>query len=169
MISRLLLDNGAIKFGDFTLTSGQKSNYYVDIKEVSTQPRLLGELATELSKNVRSKLIAGVELGAVPLLIATALRLDIPYLIVRKEREHGTKDLVIGRLTAGDVDIIEDVITTGGSVLKAASLLRSRGASVSRVIAVVDREQGGEKLLGENGIELISLVKISEVMKLKRF
>ncbi len=166
MIDKLLLDNGAIKFGDFTLTSGQKSSYYVDIKEVSTVPRLLNAIAQELSAKVQAGCIAGVELGAVPILIATAIKLDLPYLIIRKEREHGVKNLVVGRSDGvTKADIIEDVVTTGGSVLKAATLLRSRGIEVSRVIAVVDREQGGEKLLGDSGIELVPLVRISDILK----
>jgi len=162
----MLIKNGAIKFGDFTLTSGLKSKYYVDIKEVSTKPEFLNELAEELSKNVKAKTIAAVELGAVPILIATSIKMNLPLLIIRKEREHGTKDLLIGKFPEGtEVDLIEDVVTTGGSLIKAIDLLRSRGAKVTRAICVVDREQGGAEALKAMGVELIPLVKISSVLK----
>ena len=167
MIKDMLLDLKAIKFGDFTLTSGKKSKYYVDIKIASTDPLFLGEAAEELSRRVSSgAMVAGVELGAVPLVVATAVKLSTPYLIIRKEeRAHGNKDPIIGNLSAGkQVDVIEDVVTTGNSVLRAIRLLRERGASVDRVICVVDREEGGGELLEKNGIKLIPLVRISEVM-----
>ena len=167
MMRDSLISANAVKFGDFTLTSGKKSSYYVDMKApVANSPTLLRELAEELAKRVSSKAIAGVELGAVPLLVATAVKLGIPYAIIRKEtREHGVKDPIVGSVAPGEtVDIIEDVVTTGGSVLRAAKLLRDRGIVVNRAICVVDREEGGAVLLRENGIELVSIVKISEIL-----
>jgi orotate phosphoribosyltransferase len=166
MIQNVLLDRKAIKFGDFTLPYGNKTGYFVDVKEISTDPKILDMIASELSKEVREKAVAGVELGAVPLLVATALRSGIPFVIVRKEYNHGTKERLIGKVSEGDgIDIIEDVVSTGNSILMAANLLRDRGAKVSRAITVVDREEGGAQLLRDNGIELVSLVRISEVMK----
>jgi orotate phosphoribosyltransferase len=168
MLKDSLIAAKAVKFGDFTLTSGKKSNYYVDMKTpVANSPALLRELSEELATRVYAKTIAGVELGAVPLLIATAVKLGIPYAIIRKEaREHGVKDPVVGSISSGEtVDIIEDVVTTGGSVLRAAKLLRERGVIVNRVICVVDREEGGAALLMENGIELVPIVKVSEIFQ----
>lgn len=164
MLKDRLVELGAIKFGDFTLTSGKKSNYYVDIKDAATDPDTLGEISLELSKRVTAGKIAGMELGAVPITVATAVRLNLPYLVLRKERSHGTKKLVIGNLKPGEeVELIEDVITTGGSLLKAARLVRENGGVVKRAIVVVDREEGGKEMLLENGIELEAVVKISEV------
>ncbi len=169
MIKDDLVRLNAIKFGDFTLTSGKKSSYYVDIKAAETDPDFLKELAEEISKKVSAKKVGGVELGAVPLVIATALRMGIPYLIIRKqENMHGTRGPFIGSVKEGDrIDIIEDVVTTGNSILRAVKTLRERGAIVERAICIVDREEGGSKLLSDNGIELLALVRISEVMEKK--
>lgn len=164
-LSRELMNRGAIKFGDFTLTSGKKSKYYVDIKDAATDPYLLNLVAENFSRMVSETKLSGVELGAVPLLVATALRKNVPYLIIRKERKHGTKKLTIGEVIEGEtIEIIEDVVTTGNSVLKAATYLRENGASVSRVFCVVDREEGGKELLQENGLELHPIIRISEIM-----
>ncbi len=164
----LLTGTGGIKFGKFTLTSGRESNYYVDIKEVITDPANLELIAERMSAKIQGTRIAGVELGAVPLLVAASLKTGREYIIIRKERKHGTKSLVIGKTLPGEeVDLIEDVVTTGNSVLKAAGHLRDLGCTVSRCICVVDREEGGSDLLKKNGIELIPLVRISSVLKKK--
>lgn len=78
------MEANAIEFGSFTLASGKKSDYYANMKKVATNPSALDRIAEELSKNITARRIAGVELGALPLLIATALRLRIPFIIVRK-------------------------------------------------------------------------------------
>lgn len=164
-LSRHLLESGAIKFGDFVLTSGRKSKYYVDIKDVATKPAVLELIADIFSDMVSGTTIAGVELGAVPLLVATSLRRKIPYIIIRKERKHGTGKLTIGDVVPGEtVEVIEDVVTTGNSVLKAATYLRENGANVSKAFCVVDREEGGKELLKENNLNLTPIIRISEIM-----
>ena len=166
MLSRILQEKGAIKMGEFTLTSGKKSNFYVDIKDACADPEVLKVIVDGLEKKVTSRAVAGVELGAVPLVVATAFKMNIPYFIIRKQSNHGMKKLLIGEPEVGiNVDIIEDVVTTGGSVLKAANLLISNGMKIGKIITVVDREEGGNELLKENGLKLESLVKISEVLK----
>ncbi len=164
-LSKELLKVGAIKFGDFVLTSGKKSRYYVDIKDAATNPTVLGMIAQVFSTMTSECKLAGVELGAVPLLVATAVKKSVPYLIIRKERKHGTGKLTIGEVVAGEkIEIIEDVVTTGNSVLKAASYLRENGAEVSNVYCVVDREEGGAELLKENGLTLKPIIRISDMM-----
>lgn len=166
MLRDELVENGAIKYGTFTLTSGRQSNFYVDIKECMTLPDLLRETAELLAAKVKSDIVAGVELGAVPLLVAVSLLVRKPYIIIRKEREHGTKSLLIGRTPPGNtVDIIEDVVTTGGSVLRAARMLSDAGLKATRVICVVDREEGAKDALAENNISLEPLIRISEIRK----
>ena len=165
MIKDILIDCGAIKTGEFTLTSGKKSKYYVDIKESATDPIILTEIARGLAPLVKSEMVGGMELGAVPLTVATALETGRRYVIIRKERTHGTKKLIIGTFKPGQaIDLLEDVVTTGGSLLKAATTLRDAGAIVSRALCVVDREEGASEMLRENGIELLSLVKVSEIL-----
>lgn len=151
---------GAIEKGNFVLTSGKRSDYYVDIKRCITDPGVLGFLSSILVRHVHGDVIAGVELGAVPLLVGVSILSGKRYIIVRKERDHGTNSLLIGD-PREKVTIIEDVVTTGGSVLRAAKLLRENGATVDECVCVVDREEGGAELLSENGIKLRALISSS--------
>ncbi len=153
-----------IKRGDFVLASGRKSNYYVDVKELITQPIALQSVGRELSwRGVGYDGFAGVELGAVPLIIAASLYSGKPCVIIRKEkREHGTGKDYIGQLEGKRLCIIEDVTTTGATAVRAASVIRENGGYTDRVVTVVDREEGaGETLKGIN-LELIPLFKISD-------
>src|SRR5688572_12760874 len=114
-----LVGCGAVKFGDFTLTSGKKSKYYVDVKQATTVPRILKQIADAIGQKVGgAEVLAGVELGAVPILVAVALVTNKPYAIIRKgERTHGTGKKIEGQPVKGKrVLIIEDVTTTGSSV-----------------------------------------------------
>ncbi len=165
MLKEKLVESGAIKFGDFTLASGKKSKYYVDIKKASTKYEILEMMGEMLADHVKGELLAGVELGAVPLVAITAVKSKRDYLIIRKEKKgYGTSKLIEGEYEEGKVvDIIEDVVTTGGSVLRAIRLLRDAGLKVNRVICVVDREEGGRENLEKEGVELISLVKSHEL------
>jgi len=160
------IQSGMIKFGDFTLTSGKKSTYYVDIKEACTNPATLSEICGDLEKKTIYGTIAGMELGAVPLIVGISLQTGKPYIIIRKgERDHGTKKQIIGSMTLGNkIDLIEDVVTTGNSLLKTAQVLRENGAIIDHAVCVVDRESGGKELLKDNGIKLESVAKISELL-----
>ncbi|UCE37816.1 MAG: orotate phosphoribosyltransferase [Thermoplasmata archaeon] len=167
MLKDSLKKCGAFKTGEFTLTSGKKSNFYVDIKQASTVPEILREIAQCMAgKLTDEKKIAGMELGAVPLAVALSLETNLPYLIIRKrERKHGTGKLVEGNLKSGDkVILVEDVTTTGSSLLKAAEIIKQEGGIVDRALVVVDREEGAFELLKENGLELVPLVRVSEMM-----
>ncbi len=164
-LSEKLLEKGAIKFGDFVLTSGKHSKFYVDIKDAATDPEVLGLISEIFTRAIGKTKIAGVELGAVPLLVATAVRKELPYLIIRKERKHGTGKLTIGEVEKGEeIEILEDVVTTGGSIMKAVNYLRENGAVVKKAYCVVDREEGGRELLESNNIQLVPLIRISEIM-----
>jgi len=166
MLKERLIECGAIKFGDFILASGKRSKYYVDIKKASTKYEILEMMGELLAENVRGDILAGVELGAVPLTAITAIKSKRDYLIIRKEKKgYGTSNLIEGDYKAGQiVDIIEDVVTTGGSVLRAIKILRDAGLKVERVICVVDREEGGRENLSKENVELISLVKAKELL-----
>ncbi len=164
---QILKDCGAIKFGHFILTSGVVSNYYIDIKLASTNPTVLREIANRIKKYTEGyDLIAGMELGAVPIAVALSLETDIPYVIVRKEKKkHGTGSRIEGESVKGkNVLIVEDVTTSGGSVLKAISVLKSEGASLDKVVTVVDRESGAGDKIEETGLEFIPLISVSELV-----
>lgn len=170
MLKESLIECGAIKFGKFVLTSGKESDYYVDIKLASTNPIVLKEIAEEMSKLIAEdhvEILAGMELGAVPLAVALSLETKIPYVIVRKEKPtHGTGKQIVGKVTPGqDALIVEDVATTGGSVVKALRVLREEGLNVKKVLVVVDREEGAEVSLKDENIELVPLVKASDLKK----
>lgn len=162
----------AIRFGDFTLASGKKSSYYIDIKKASLVPRILKQIAREISEKIKlcsieADYIGCIALGGVPIAVAVSLETDIPLIIIRKEaKEYGTKGQVVGDFIRNSrVLMVEDVATTGGSVMKAIGLLRDEGLVVEHVIVVVDREEGALSALSKIGVELIPLVKVSELLK----
>jgi orotate phosphoribosyltransferase len=164
-LKELLIRYRAIEFGEFILASGAKSSYYIDVKSAVTHPDLLAAVATRVAETYRFDVIAGVAVGGVPLAVAVSLASKKPYAIIRSsEKGHGKKDPVIGRVTGKDVLLIEDVTTSGGSALHGIEALRAAGARAGRVITVVDREQGAVRMLRGHGIELIPLVRVSELM-----
>lgn len=161
---------GAVRFGEFTLTSGQRSRYYVDVKAAATDPATLREIAKAMAALARRlgpfDAVAGMELGAVPLATAVSLESGLPLLIVRKgERAHGTAKRIEGRDPKGlRVFVVEDVTTSGGSTLEAVKALRTAGATVSHAAVVVDRESGGPATLQAAGVLLHPLVSVSELL-----
>jgi orotate phosphoribosyltransferase len=143
----------ALMEGDFVLSSGKKSRFYVDKYLFSTEPRLLRELAREISVRLPAdtERLAGVELGAVPLVVAASLQSSLSYGIVRKGvKEYGTSNRIEGRpLEVGEkVVLVEDVVTTGTQVLRAAATLEEAGAEVLRILAVLDRRDEDSASLG---------------------
>jgi orotate phosphoribosyltransferase len=166
-----LKDCGAIKFGHFVLTSGALSDYYIDIKKASTVPTILKRIAEAMSGHTKGyDLLAGMELGAVPLVVALSLETGIPYVIIRKEkREHGTgKQIEGGDVNGKSVLIVEDVTTSGGSVVKTIKILRENNAEVEKVLCVVDRESGTREQLQKLEVEFIPLLTVSEILKNKQ-
>jgi len=163
-----LKEVGAIKFGRFVLTPGAISDYYIDIKKASTDPKTLKHIAEEMSQYTKGyDLLAGMELGAVPLVVALALETNIPYVIIRKEkREHGTgKQIEGGDVKGKNVLLVEDVTTSGGSVVKSIQILRENHAEVDKVLTVVDREAGATDILKKLDVDFIPLVTVSEILK----
>jgi len=167
MLKEKLEECGAVKYGEFTLTSGKKSKYYVDIKKASTNPGILKEIVERMAEEVDGTKIAGMELGAVPLASALSLETDIPFLMIRKEKKgHGTGGRIEGDLEEGEkVVVVEDVTTTGGSSIETVEVLRDAGAIVEKVLVVVDREEGAEEALNDIDVELKPLVTATELLK----
>jgi orotate phosphoribosyltransferase len=164
----ILKECGAIQFGRFVLASGAVSDYYVDIKNASSNPKILKILAREMIEYAQGyDFIAGMALGAVPLIVALSLESNIPYVIIRKEkREHGTgKQIEGGEVKNKRVLIIEDVTTSGGSVVKSIQILRENKAIVDEVVVVVDRESGAEEKLRNVDVSFIPLLSVSDILK----
>ncbi|AXV40907.1 MAG: orotate phosphoribosyltransferase [Methanobacterium sp. BAmetb5] len=164
----LLKDNNVIKFGKFTLSSGRESDYYVDMKKAITDPQILSQVSKIISQLISDDdidLVAGPALGAVPIATAVALHAGIPMLMIRKaQKDYGTSQLIEGELKTGDkVIVVEDVTTTGHSLLKAVRAVQDNGGVVERTFVVVDREEGAVEELKKQGVTLEPLVSISEV------
>jgi orotate phosphoribosyltransferase len=165
-----LLACGAVKFGDFTLTSGATSRYYVDVKAAMTDPATLKAIAHRMAQVAAREgpfhAVAGMELGAVPLATALSLEANLPMLIVRKgERKHGTGKRIEGRDPRGlKVLVVEDVTTSGKSTLEAIEVLRAAGATVEYAVVVVDRESGAIAALAEAKVHLDALASVSQLL-----
>lgn len=168
-----LLAARAYRRGQFTLASGRRSDHYVNCKPVSLSGvglALLGRLLLPLVEP-EAQAVAGLTLGADPLVSAVALQAalegrPLDALIVRKEAKgHGTGAWLEGPLPAAGatITVLEDVVTSGGSALKAVEQLRQAGYVVGRVVAIVDRQEGGEAALVGAGLELRSLFLLEQV------
>lgn len=169
-LSELLVRYKAIEFGEFTLASGARSTYYVDVKSAVTHPDLLLAVASAVASAYPFDVIAGVAVGGVSLAVAVSLVSHKPYAIIRSsEKGHGKKELIIGNVRGKNVLLIEDVTTSGGSALYGIEVLRSAGALADRVVTVVDREQGAGEMLQKHGTDLIPLVRVSELLKGRDF
>ena len=169
--------NRSYREGDFTLASGKKSKFYIDLKATTLHPEgafLIGELAFELIRRegLAIDAVGGLTLGADPLATAVSLSARAhgviwPAFIVRKEpKDHGTGRYVEGveNLKPGaSVLVLEDVVTTGGSSLKAIERLREAGYRPVAALTVVDRQQGGEEAIRAAGVGFYKLLSISQI------
>ena len=161
-----LRDADAVRFGEFDLSHGGTSDYYVDKYLFETDPQCLRLIASAFADRVGGETLAGVALGAVPLVAVTSAETDTPYVIVRKQaKEYGTGNRIEGRLSEGEpIVVLEDIATTGRSALDAVEALRDAGATVDRVLVVVDREEGARELLADADVELDALVTAAELL-----
>lgn len=166
---------GAYQEGDFTLSSGQRSTYYINGKLVTLHPQgalLMGRLLLEqLPPQVEA--VAGLTLGADPMVTAVSLvaaygeRLLFPLIVRKEAKGHGTQAYIEGvPLPSGtSVAVLEDVVTTGQSALKAVTRLRDAGYTVNHILALVDRQQGGAELYQAQGLEFQSLFTIGDIQQ----
>jgi orotate phosphoribosyltransferase len=166
----LLKENEVIKFGKFTLSSGKESDYYVDMKRAVTDPEILSKVAEIISEKIEGlgvDKVAGPALGAVPIATAISLTSKLPLLMIRKEKKgYGTSKLIEGDLEDGDsVVLVEDVTTTGKSLLKAIDAIETNKGIVKRAFVVVDRSEGALENFKNKGIELEPLLSIEDFNK----
>jgi orotate phosphoribosyltransferase len=163
----------AYREGDFVLSSGQKSTYYINGKQVTLHPQgalAVGRLLLPLIPP-EAKAVAGLTLGADPIVTAVSVvgayeGRSLAALIVRKEAKgHGTQAYIEGpTLSPGSsVVVLEDVVTTGQSALTAVERLKSAGYAVTQILALVDRQQGGAELYRQNGLSFQALFSIPEI------
>ncbi|UCF04339.1 MAG: orotate phosphoribosyltransferase [bacterium] len=169
-----ILKARSIMKGEFTLVSGRKSTYYINGKMTSLHSRglyLSAKLLLERFENLEYEAFAGPTIGADPIIgalltLCAERGLEKHGLLVRKERKgHGTGSLVEGRCEEGmRVILLEDVATTGGSLLRAADAISSCGGKVIGIYTIVDREEGATGYVAEAGYPFDSLFKVSELL-----
>ena len=166
-----LLKKFAYKKGEFKLSSGKTSEHYVNCKPVTLTGRGLTLTSLLMLKEVETPAVGGLTLGADPLVSGVSLvsALDgrmVNGLIVRKEAKgHGTGAWIEGPVLpeGTKVTVLEDVVTTGGSAIKAAEKLRDAGYVVDKIVSIVDRQEGGKDAMLEAGLELKSLFSLEEL------
>ena len=162
---------GIIKFGRFTLKSGIESPFYVDLRPLASDPKILKNLANYLLEMLpldNFDLICGVPYAALPMATAMSLESYIPLIIKRKEaKAYGTKKLIEGIYQKGqNCLLVEDVITSGKSLLETIAEVKHEDLKVSDIVVVLDREQGGKELLEKKGLKVHTLFNITEVCEI---
>ncbi|MEM1620196.1 MAG: orotate phosphoribosyltransferase [Fervidicoccaceae archaeon] len=170
-VARELVRKGVLKLGEFRLSSGRTSRFYIDMRVGLAFPDLRELVVKGLVDLARSPLpdvIVGVATGGLPWAAMVAHELSLPLAYVRSERkEHGTMSVVEGEITAGSSAlVIDDVATTGASIERAVLTLREKGAMVERALVVVDREEGAAEKLKARGVDLLSLLKARDLLSL---
>ena len=173
-----LLARRSARRGNFTLASGKHSSFYIDCRLTTMSPEGLSSIGPIALALLREQgwdpdSVGGLTLGADPVSYAISYASagtgrPVRAFTVRKEaKAHGTGKLIEGPFEASDrVVVIEDVITTGGSALRAVDTIRAAGARVLGVLAVVDREEGGREAIEQAGLEVVSIARVSEILPL---
>jgi len=165
---------GALKFGMFTLADGKLSPYYVDLRVVPSFPeaftrveKLYRQVAVNDLDLKNIKRIAGIPTAGIPFASVLAFSLNKPFLYVRREATRGRGRRVEGILNPGDtVLLVDDLITTGRTILAAAEAIRSEGGLVKEALVLIDRQEGGKAALEAQGIRLCYLVHMGEAAKI---
>lgn len=174
-ICKLLMRIDALKFGTFTLTSGGTSSYYIDLRLIPSHPvafQRVTDIYAEMARNMigldKFTRIAGIPTAGMPFSSVLALKLGKPFLYVRREtKPYGRERRIEGVLMPGDkVLIVDDLITTGKSIIDTVDALRAEGAIVKDALVLIDREEGGKRALAEKGVKLHYLVGIREAAKI---
>lgn len=170
-IALKLHEIGAIKFGEFTLKNGMKSPIYIDLRVLVSHPevlKLVADAMSRVAKTLTFDLIAGIPYTALPIATAMSIAHNWPMVYARKEvKDYGTKKKIEGMFKEGQTAlIIDDLITTGESKFETIEPFTSSGLKITDFIVLVDREQGGKRLLEEKGYHLHAIIGVNEMLDL---
>lgn len=159
----------AIRFGDFTLKSGIQSPIYIDLRLIISYPQLLKEIGKAMWDQIKEcqfDLFCGVPYTAIPIATCLSLSHEIPLIMRRKEaKNYGLQKTLEGAFQPGQTClIVEDLITSGSSILKTAEHLKQEGLLVKEAVVLIDREQGGKKNLAQQGYAVRSVLTLSELL-----
>ena len=172
-ICKVLDRIGALKFGAFKLTSGKMSPYYIDLRIVPGFPDAFQRICDSYARFVRTEIgtdnvdrIAGLPVAGIPFASVVAFSLKKPFLYVRKgARRHGRERRIEGIIAPGNrILLIDDLVTTGLSLQKAAKAITAEGGVVVDAIVLIDRQEGGKEKLQKSGIRLHALLSITEIV-----
>lgn len=164
-----LYEIGSIKFGSFKLKSGIMSPFYIDLRPIISYPKLLQKISEALwqkTAHIKIDRICGVPYTALPIATCISLTHNIPCLLKRKEvKDYGTKQLIEGHFNLNDAClIIEDIITSGKSILETIEPLQAAGLSIASIVVLVDREQGGTMAIEKQGFHVKPLITMTEIL-----
>ena len=157
--------------GDFTTRAGKKTNYYIDKYQFETRPEVLAPLAKALAKLSPDPdtydRIGAPELGAVPLAAVLSIECQKPFIIIKKESKgYGTKNMIEGPYAKGErVWVVEDILTTGGAVLRASDILLNEGLRIVKITGVINRQEGAIENIEEKGFDVEALITSSDLKK----
>lgn len=172
-LAEILISTSCVKFGEFILSSGARSNVYVDMRKIISHPAEFMELVkicVRIVVDMKFDVLAGVESGGIPFATALGIELKKPIIYVRKEsKNHGLKKLVEGEYRNGDIAlVVDDVSTTGNSISRAVETLRSNNIIVNDAFVIVDREEGAREKLEQLNINLHHLITLREILSIMR-
>ena len=169
-LAKILVETGSLKLGRFKLSSGGYSSVYIDLRTVPFYPksfREVLEMAADIVRGIKIDALAGVATGGIPWSTGLGLLLETPSTYVRpKEKGHGTSRRVEANVDGLRVLVVDDVATTGSSILGAVDALRASGAIVEEAMVIVDR--GASRRLREEGVTLYSVATLKEVLEALR-
>ncbi|MGQ4892536.1 MAG: orotate phosphoribosyltransferase [Candidatus Njordarchaeia archaeon] len=170
-VSQKLFEIGSIKFGEFVLSSGKISPIYIDLRIIPSFPNVFdliveAYISTIKRMEIPVDTIVGIPVGGLPIATLISYKLKKPLIYVRKEaKTHGLGKKIEGNLgKRQNLLIIDDVATTGKSILRAVNILRENGCEPKNALVLIDREQGADKNLEGNGIKLFSFIRITELL-----